>query len=275
MGMEMLNGALSLKFDQLFRFLRNDVSFVCLASFCLLGGCTAFEKNIDSTQQGAAALIKAGPFVVGEHTEEFFQSASQVRFPFLQYLPENYENQESWPLVLTLHHAGAPGKDLVKVKDQGIPKLIESGRDFPFITVAPQLPHWMPWHPDHLSQFLDFIEGSLNIDKSRIYVTGMSLGGFGTFDLAAHDPKRFAAIAPICGGGKAFLAKRLVDTNIWAFHGDRDFVVEIEYTQKMIEAIRAEGGAPRFTIYKGAGHSIAERTYNDPRFFDWLLAQKL
>jgi predicted peptidase len=113
------------------------------------------------------------------------------------------------------------------------------------------------------------------VDQRRIYVTGLSMGGFGTWRLAAYSPTRFAAIAPICGGGEPYWARSFAKLPTWAFHGAKDTGVLVERSQTMIDAMIARGGSPKLTIYPDAGHDSWTETYSNPEFYDWLLAQQL
>jgi predicted peptidase len=116
----------------------------------------------------------------------------------------------------------------------------------------------------------------LNVDPDRIYVTGLSMGGYGTWRLAATYPERIAAAVPICGGGNAEkLAKGLSKVPIWAFHGGKDPAVPIKESQAIVDAVKAEHGDIEFTIYPDAGHDSWTETYNNPKVYDWLLAHKL
>ena len=125
-----------------------------------------------------------------------------------------------------------------------------------------------------LAALLDQIETDYRIDPDRIYLTGLSMGGYGTWSLASHQPERFAAIAPICGGGDTAQAHKIADLPIWAFHGDADSVVALAKTQEMIDAVTEAGGTPKFTIYPGVGHDSWTATYNNPEFYEWLFAQQ-
>lgn len=190
---------------------------------------------------------------------------------YLLYLPEGYgEARQEWPLLLFLHGAGERGDDLELVKKHGPPKIVEE-RDLPFIVVSPQAPEDGWWDPDVLTGLLDEVEARYRVDSDRIYVTGLSMGGFGTWDLAGRTPERFAAIAPIAGGGNRRTACRLEDLPIWAFHGARDEVVPVARTEEMAEAVRACGGDPVVTIYPEAGHDSWTETYDDPELYRWLL----
>ena len=120
----------------------------------------------------------------------------------------------------------------------------------------------------------DAVARAERIDRDRIYLTGLSMGGFGTWALALRHPERYAAILPVCGGGERQLARRLREMPIWAFHGDADQVVPVERSQEMIDAIKKLGGPPRFTAYPGVGHDSWTATYDNPEVYEWLLAQR-
>ena len=197
-----------------------------------------------------------------------------VQLNYLLALPKDYTQQKSWPLVLFLHGAGERGAELKLVKKHGPPKLIDNGKAFPFIVVSPQCPKDVWWEPIELTALLDEIIKNNNIDEDRIYLTGLSMGGFGTWRLAAHSPDRFAAIAPICGGGEPYWARRFPHLPTWAFHGAKDRVVPLERSQEMIDAVKKNGGLPKLTVYPDAGHDSWTETYNNPQLYEWLLAQK-
>ena len=197
-----------------------------------------------------------------------------VQFNYLLALPKDYTQQKSWPLVLFLHGAGERGDELKLVKKHGPPKLIDNGKAFPFIVVSPQCPKDVWWEPIELTALLDEIIKNNNIDEDRIYLTGLSMGGFGTWRLAAHSPDRFAAIAPICGGGEPYWTRRFPHLPTWAFHGAKDRVVPLERSQEMIDAVKKNGGLPKLTVYPEAGHDSWTETYNNPQLYEWLLAQK-
>lgn len=201
------------------------------------------------------------------------EAQAPVDLNYLVYLPANYDNQTSWPVVLFLHGGGERGDDIDDVKVHGPPMLIEAGQDFPFIMIAPQSPVDRWWQPTELSVLLDMIEQTYNVDADRIYVTGLSLGGIGTWRQGNYEPDRFAALAPICGGGEIYWAAALKDLPIWAFHGAKDKVISVARSQAMVDAIRDQGGQAKLTIYPDADHDSWTQTYDDPAFWDWLLAQ--
>jgi len=193
---------------------------------------------------------------------------------YLLYLPEKSEQKENWPLVLFLHGAGERGSDLNRVKKHGPPKLVADGKQFPFILVSPQCPGGEWWKPKQLLQLLSEVEENHKVDKNRIYVTGLSMGGYGTWDLVASDPARFAAIAPVCGGGNPDSAKAFAKVPTWVFHGAKDRVVPLMASQRMVDAMKAAGGDPKLTIYPDAGHNSWTSAYADPQFYNWLLKQQ-
>lgn len=198
----------------------------------------------------------------------------RVTMDYLLFLPEGYEQQESWPLMLFLHGAGERGDDLELVKKHGPPKIVETKKDFPFIVVSPQCKPKVWWEPLKLIALLDEIVAKYKVDKDRIYVTGLSMGGFGTWSLAAHAPDRFAAIVPICGGGEPYWALRFPHLPVWAFHGGKDILVPPRRSEEMVEALKKLGGKPKLTIYPDAGHDSWTETYDNPELYKWLLEQK-
>ena len=197
----------------------------------------------------------------------------EVAIQYLLYLPPNYDAGKKWPLLLFLHGAGERGDDLDLVKVHGPPKLIEQGKDFPFIVVSPQCPKGRRWEPTALIALLDEIEKDYSVDSDRIYVTGLSMGGFGSWALASFAPERIAAIAPICGGGETYWARRLTKIPVWAFHGGKDRVVPMERSKVMVEAVKKSGGDAKLTIYPDAGHDSWTETYNNAKLYEWLLEQ--
>jgi predicted peptidase len=198
----------------------------------------------------------------------------RVQMGYLLYLPKDYDTKESWPLVLFLHGSGERGDDLELLKKHGPPKLISEGKDFPFIVVSPQCPQSQSWRAIELTALLDEVTRTQKVDQDCIYVTGLSMGGFATWELAAFTPERFAAIAPICGGGDPGWTRRFTHLPTWAFHGAKDKGVPVERTQEMIHALTKDGGTPKLTIYPEAEHDSWTETYNNPEFYEWLLAQK-
>ena len=199
-----------------------------------------------------------------------------IELKYLLYLPEGYEkSRDAYPLVLFLHGAGERGDDLQKVKTHGPPKLVEQGQQFPFILVCPQCPEGTWWKMEPLTTLLDEVERKLRVDKTRIYVTGVSMGGYGTWELAMTQPERFAAIVPICGGGRPWMAPLLKRVPVWAFHGAKDKDVLPRESEDMVNALKAAGGDAKLTIYPDATHDSWSMTYTNPDVYAWMLDKVL
>lgn len=195
---------------------------------------------------------------------------------YLLYLPKDYnETDKEFPLVLFLHGAGERGDDIEKVKIHGLPKLINEGKDFPFIVVSPQCPDRMFWNTDILSKLLDEIEANYRVDKNRIYVTGLSMGGHGTWSLAIEQPNRFAAIAPVCGWADTSKASTIAHIPTWVFHGAKDVVVPVKSSEDMVAALKNYGSNVKLTIYPEANHDSWTETYNNEELYKWFLEQSL
>lgn len=213
----------------------------------------------------------------GKQVRQHFEKEVKVKveMDYLLYLPKGYEQgDKQWPLVLFLHGGGETGTDIEKVKVHGPPKLIEAGKEFPFIVVSPQSRRF-GWDPAMLHALLDEVTAKYKVDKDRIYVTGMSMGGMGTWALAASRPERFAAIVPICGGGNPADAAKLKDLPIRVYQGGKDPIVRPETAQAMLKALRDAGAKDvELTVYPDAGHDSWTQTYEDPKVFEWLLKQK-
>jgi predicted peptidase len=194
---------------------------------------------------------------------------------YLFYLPDGYaESDASWPLLLFLHGAGERGDDVRRVAIHGPLKHVREGRSFPFIIVAPLVPANERWTTVRLDAVMNEVRERFRIDPSRLYLTGLSMGGYGTWDYAMNRPDLFAAVAPICGGGQAHFACVLKDTPVWAFHGARDEVVPVERTREIVRVLEACDGDIRYTEYPDAGHDSWTATYADADFYRWLLDQK-
>ena len=195
---------------------------------------------------------------------------------YLLYLPKEYDESDlEFPLVLFLHGAGERGTDLEKVKVHGLPRLINEGKEFPFIVVSPQCPEDMFWNTDILSALLDEIEESYRVDKNRIYVTGLSMGGNGTWSLALAQPDRFAAIAPVCGWSVPSVACKIKNIPIWVFHGAKDNVVPISSSEVIVEKLKSCGSDVNFTVYPEANHDSWTETYNNEELYKWFMEQSL
>jgi predicted peptidase len=245
---------------------------------------------------GALLMAQADDAVNVEPGKQLPQSVSiraenddgtdgDVRVRYMLFTPQDYKSDgEPWPLLLFLHGYGeCSDTDLDRVKIHGPAKMVDSRPDFPFVVVSPQHPNLerdfskivKAWQPEHLIQLLDHVSKNMNIDPARVYVTGLSMGGYGTWRLAAAYPDRFAAVVPICGGGdRDKMTAGLLKVPIWAFHGDNDPIVPVSESRHMIFPLRQAGSEVRFTVYPGVAHNSWVQTYNNPEVYDWLLAHR-
>lgn len=228
-------------------------------------------------------------------------SGMGLQYNYLVYLPPSYyESDEKWPLLVFLHGSGESGSRLNALKVHSLPRLVEEpftvqslfgSFEFPFVMVSPQSPadrhHF--FENRHILDVLDHAVNSsqLNIDENRIYVTGMSMGGFGSYEFAHGHPDIPAAIVPVAGAGivEEFVAEYsayeihattpgpLVDMPIWAFHGGRDPFIPVDFARDIIDRINAIGGNAKFTLFPDVGHD-ADPAYRTPELYQWLLGQK-
>lgn len=178
------------------------------------------------------------------------------------------------PMIVFLHGAGERGDDIEKLKVHGPPKKINNGEDMPFIVLSPQCKENRRWDPQTIKILIEQIMKDYPVDQNRVYLTGLSMGGYGTWDLAVKYPHRFAAIAPICGGSDVNAwdaTMHLTEMPIWAFHGAMDQVVPLEGTVKIIQALRQAGSNPKLTIYPDANHDSWTETYDNPELYSWFL----
>lgn len=208
----------------------------------------------------------------GTQTHQFVQGEMQLNY--LLYLPENYdpEKEGGFPCILFLHGAGERGDNLDVLTAWGPPRIAEE-KGLPFIVISPQCPkdEWWTSMLYPLKKLLDESINTYNIDSSRIYLTGLSMGGYGTFALSQVYPDYFAAVAPICGGGTPSMVNFFKQPPTWVFHGDKDTIVPIESSQIMVDALEAAGCEVKFTIYEGVDHYSFSRAYNESDLFNWFL----
>ena len=206
----------------------------------------------------------------------------RLKLDYLRYLPPAYGSapNQQWPLIVFLHGAGERGNNLDDIRKHGIPKVADS-LDLPFVAISPQCPP-NQWWSDFIPALDDLIvqvRDTLDIDPRRVYLTGLSMGGFGSWHLAVEHPERFAAVAPICGGGAWPYSVRerigaMKDVPAWVFHGDADDVVPLWESQVMVEALKASGGSARLTVYPGVGHDSWSATYLNPELYEWFLSHR-
>jgi predicted peptidase len=205
--------------------------------------------------------------------------AKQTHLNYLLFVPPRYgmDAERRWPLILFLHGSGERGNDPELLKAYGMPKVVDAWPECPFIVLSPQCEadSWWTFKLDALNALLDSIIEQYRVDTDRIYLTGLSMGGEGVWNLAMAYPQRFAAIAPICGRSHPSGACLIKDTPVWVFHGAKDDRVPLSESERMVEALRACGANVQFTVYPEAGHDSWTETYNNPVLYEWFLQHKL
>lgn len=224
-----------------------------------------------------------------------YKSAAGEELPYRLFVPENYDPNRKYPIILFLHGAGERGNDNhAQLKHAQVLHLLTSevGKKNPAFLVAPQCPNdqkWVevPWNfkgphetpaepskPMRLTlEALAALEKEFSIDPSRRYVTGLSMGGFGTFDLCVRRPKDFAAAIPICGGADDSKAPEMAGVAFWVFHGGSDGAVPVARSRSAVEALKKAGTKVKYTEYAGMGHDSWTKAYYEPGLVQWLFEQ--
>ncbi|MBR4911140.1 MAG: phospholipase [Clostridia bacterium] len=208
------------------------------------------------------------------YTKHKWESENHYNFKYLRYLPEDFDKSKKYPLVFFLHGAGERGDDPDIVALHGYLQYVkEENAEYPFIIIAPQCPEGKYWgcFTESLLAFLDWTCEDLPVDKSRIYLTGLSMGGTGTFMLAMAAPETFAAIAPVCGSGICWYAGAIKDIPTYIFHGDCDTVVPIYESITMLKNINLSGGNAIMEICHGVGHNAWDVAYKGDKLYKWML----
>lgn len=239
---------------------------------------------------GSIALSCAGPETVSRE----WKGKDGTVINYRLRTPSEVVSQKTYPLVLFLHGAGERGTDNLAQLKHGVTAIIEGADKLadPVFLIAPQCPTGRYWSPIDLQTgqlaapdkpnalleaviaLVDETAKSQPIDPKRIYLTGISMGGFATWDLLARYPTKFAAAIPICGGGDPSEATKFFKVPLWAFHGEADPVVPVKTTRDMIAALEKAGGKPQATYYPGVGHDSWTRTYDNPEVIRWLFMQR-
>ena len=212
------------------------------------------------------------------YTKHKWESDRYYNFNYVKYLPKDYDETKKYPLVFFLHGAGERGEDLDVACRHGYMKHVrESGAEYPFIFVAPQCPDGKYWacYTESLLAFLDYVCESLPVDLDRVYLTGLSMGGTGTWMLAMAAPERFAAIAPICGSGIYWYGGILKDIPVMVYHGDCDETVPIHDSMEMVRSVNKRGGNAQIKVLYGVGHDAWEQAYEGDALYTWLLSHTL
>jgi predicted peptidase len=210
--------------------------------------------------------------------------------PYRLLKPEKYDAKQEYPLVMFLHGAGERGSDNKAQLNNGVAEFFSNSitrASYPCFAVLPQCPTEVSWstYGDEDAEGLSgpsavAIEivlalcDEFNIDQMRLYIGGLSMGAFGTWEIISHYPDLFAAAFPICGGGNPKRAKWLKKIPIWTFHGAKDEVVIPDFTRDMIEALERQGATPKYTEYADVGHDSWVKAFKEPELLKWLFAQK-
>lgn len=213
------------------------------------------------------------------------RSVKALQMEYLLFLPQSYSDDKDkrWPLMLFLHGAGERGTNIAKVTVHGPPKIVKEKADFPFILVSPQCPSGQIWSDEALLGLVDELVKKHRVDETRVYLTGLSMGGYGTWSLGIKYPDRFAAIAPICGGGDTLpillpapgKQAALKQLPVWVFHGAKDSIVPLNESERMVNALKRAGNENvKFTIYPEADHDSWTETYLNQELYDWMLQHK-
>lgn len=193
---------------------------------------------------------------------------------YLLYRPEDYaEASNAWPLILFLHGGGEAGTKLGMVRREGLPRVLESRRRFPFVVASPLSPR-KAWSIPDLLEFLDGVERTHRVDPTRVYVTGLSTGGLAALKLAIAAPDRIAAVAPVTLHRIPEGLCRMKSVPVWAFHNARDPRAPVRVTKKAVQALRACGGDVQLAVYPLEGHDAWTRTYHRADLYEWFLMHR-
>lgn len=218
-------------------------------------------------------------FAQNEQNNLSTKITKKISVDYILHFPENYKKaKRDFPLIVFLHGSGERGSDLSKVGIHGPLKYVSSGKTLDAVILAPQCPEKEVWDTDVIYALIKEVVIKNKINFTRVYLTGLSMGGYGTWDLALEYPEVFAAVAPICGRiNYTFLenASKLKDKPVWVFHGAKDEVVPVSNSEKMVRALKNIGANPKFTIDPDAGHDSWSKPYSDPDFYAWLLSKEL
>ncbi len=204
----------------------------------------------------------------------------EINIGYYIYLPENFDKSKKYPLVTFLHGAGERGdgsEEALRILEKNaLPRYAGEGREYPFILLCPQCPEDIVWNNIVISvkHLIDRVAKEYGADTDRLYCTGISMGGYGTWEMGITYHDCFAAIAPVCGGGFSWRASVLRDMPVWAFHGDADNVVPIENSQMMVDGVNKAGGNAKFTVFPGVEHNSWDPAYLTTDVIEWLLEQK-
>ena len=230
----------------------------------------------DNPGKGKATAFVAPATKLPPTVKRLGEPGAKGGLDYLVYLPADYDQDKTkrWPLVVFLHGAGERGTDVQLVRKTGLTQTLERRGATPYVMIAPQCPAGGWWDTAALDKLLDQTLADYRVDKQRVVLTGLSMGGFGTWKWGAEHPERFAALIPICGGGKPETVASLKGMPIWGFHGDADNAVKLGMGQTMVDAAKKAGAEIKFTIYPGVGHNSWDKAYGEPELEGWILGKK-
>lgn len=207
-----------------------------------------------------------------------FKEADGSEAKYVLFVPHGYKADQATPVILFLHGAGETGTDGKKQARVGLGTAVKKReKTFPAIVIFPQSQKrsWQANGEDakRALAILDQVAKDYRVDSKRVYLTGLSMGGFGTFSLAAAHPEKWAAVVPICGAGNPKSAEKFKDLPTWVFHGDKDNAVPVRGSRDMVEALKKAGGSPKYTEYPGVGHNSWDKAYGTDELYEWLFKQ--
>ncbi|MBQ1260457.1 MAG: phospholipase [Clostridia bacterium] len=205
-----------------------------------------------------------------------FNGGRIQKLNYLLSLPEDYSEDKKFPLIVFLHGAGERGDNHERIKFHGVPKYVSLGKKIPAITLCPQCPDGNVWNQIvfEVKELIDYIVREYSVDEDRISLTGISMGGFGTWEMGMSYPGFFSALAPICGGGICWRAHLIGKTPVWAFHGYEDACVPVRNSIEMCDKLRAHGGNVELTVLQYCQHNSWEWAYERTNLIEWLTEQK-
>ncbi len=244
-------------------------------------------------QSGDGVSAEPDPLTLFEPREFADDAGNTLKYRLLK--PKDFNASKQYPLVIFLHGAGERGDDNAAQLVHGMAEFCKADRreNYPCYVLAPQCPNEQTWSSfergddkpltlrdeasDPMKLVLALMKQMLSdsaIDKNRVYITGLSMGGYGTWDALARLPEQFAAAAPICGGGDLNTVSRFKEVPVWCFHGDQDEAVPVQNSRDMVAALEEAGGSPKYTEYAGVGHDSWTETYQNEAFYEWLFSQR-
>lgn len=233
-----------------------------------MAGCAAGQATLERQQ-------------VEAFTRESTWDVLDMRIDYLLYLPAGYDDPgragQRWPLIVYMHGVGENGGDATRIANvPGLPQAIEQGLDIPAIVVSPHNTGKFNdlWHTDAMLALIESLEQQYRIDPNRVYLTGISLGGYTAWSMASVNPERYAAIVPVAAWGYPAEIGRMAGVSVWAFHGSNDIIVPARFHRSLVDAHQTAGGDARWTLLEGRGHDAGRDVYTDMAMYEWLLSQR-